>query len=467
MSGAPPTILLAGTHSGAGKTTVTAVVARALRARGLRVQPFKLGPDYIDPGYHREAAGRPSINLDVWMQGEAGMRASFARWSAGADVALVEAMGALYDGEDGSERGSAAHVAKLLGIPVVVVLDVWGMTRTTAAILDGLRAFDPDVELVGCVLNRVGGPRHARMVVDALPERLRALVVGAVPHAAELAVPERHLGLVTVAENATAVRERGAAQARAAELLDVERLLALARPAARPGVPEAIGADRPPVARLAIARDRAFTFTYEENLLLLRAAGFDLVPFSPLADEGLPEGTDAVYLPGGYPESFAAELAANVPLGRELRRRAAAGMPVHAECGGLMYLGRSLTSFDGERRPMAGVLALDVVMDPAHLAIRYVEARTRVASALGPAGTTVRGQEFHQSRLASADLAADLYDLTAGDGSTHVDGYRRANVVASYVHLHLGSNPAVAERLVRGAVDARVTIAGRAGSVPP
>ncbi len=455
MTGAPRALLVAGTHCGAGKTTVTAVVARALRRRSLRVQPFKIGPDYIDPGYHAEAAGRRSINLDVWMQGEEGVRRSFARWSAGADVVLIEAMGALYDGEDGGERGSAAHVAKLLGVPVVVVLDVWGMTRTAAAILDGLRAFDPEVDVAGCVLNRVGGPAHARMVLDALPARLRELVVGPIARTRELAVPERHLGLVTVEENRATAAARAEAQARAAELLDVDRLLALARPAAATPPAPAPVPDRPPVARLALARDRAFAFTYEENLLLLRAAGFELLPFSPLSDPRLPDGTDAVYLPGGYPESFAAELEANAPLAAELRRRAGEGLPIHAECGGLIYLGRSLQGFDGERHAMAGVLPVDVAMDPDHLTIRYVSARTRAASPLGPAGTTIRGQEFHQSRITDGDLPRRLYDLTASDGGRRRDGYRLGGVVAGYVHLHLGSHPAVAEHLVAAALRAR------------
>lgn len=456
-----PGFLVASTHSGGGKTTATTVLCAALRDRGLRVQPFKVGPDFIDPAYHAEATGRRSINLDVWMMGEEGVRRSFARWSGDADVAVVESMGALYDGADGTGHGSPAHVAKLLGLPVVLVLDVSGMTRTTGAILQGLLAFDPEVEVAGVVLSRVGSARHAEMVVGALPDGLRGLVLGAIPRDAGLEIPERHLGLLTAEENAGTRAERAAARARAARGLDVERLVPATgrrrRPAAPPAAPAAPAAPPAPrpVARLAVARDAAFCFAYEENLLLLRDAGFELVPFRPTADPALPPGVDAVHLGGGYPESFTAQLAANRSLAAELRERAAAGMPIYAECGGLVYLARSLTGFDGETHPMAGILPLDVMMDPAYLAIRYVEARTTTRSPLGPAGTVARGQEFHQSRIVRADLEPVLYDVTASDGRADRGGFLHGSVVASYVHLHLASNPALAASLVRSAVQAR------------
>jgi len=452
----PPAILVAATHSGAGKTTAAVIVSRALRRRGLEVQPFKLGPDFIDPAYHAEASGRPSINLDLWMMGEEGVQGSYGRWSRGADVCVIEAMGALYDGADGSGQGSAAHVAKLLGVPVVVVLDVWGMTRTSGAILAGLQAFDPELEIAGCILNRVGSPAHAEMIVEALPERLRPLVVGAIPHRAELEIPERHLGLLTVAENAGTAAAREDAQLRGGELLDVERLLQVAGAArAAADGPRAATPAPAPAARIAVARDRAFSFYYEENLLLLREAGFELVPFQPTLDPRLPVDVDAIYIGGGYPESFAAELAANASLAAELRERAAGGMPLYAECGGLIYLGRSLTGFDGTRHAMSDVLPLDFTMDPEHLAISYVEARTRVASPLGECGVVARGQRFHQSRIVAAEIEPTLYDLTTSDGQRHRDGFLQGGVVASYVHLHFASNPQLVANLLAAALQAR------------
>jgi cobyrinic acid a,c-diamide synthase len=459
-------ILISATHSGAGKTTVTGVVMAGLRRRGLSVQPFKIGPDFIDAAHHAEVCGRPSINLDTWLQGEDGVRRSFERWSADADIAVIEAMGGLFDGVDGSGRGSPAELAKLLDVPVVVVLDVWGMTRTAAPILRGLREFDPEVRIAGCVLNRVGSPGHAAMVVDSLPDDVRGLVVGSVGASEDLAIPERHLGIVTVQELGASAAARAEARDRAGADLDLDRIVEIAAgtdtglrvPRDEPDGPAPTGPpSSPPRAerlRMAIAQDEAFHFYYEENLDLLRRAGFELVPFRPTADPSLPSDVDIVYLGGGYPESFAAELAANESLAAELRERVTSGLPIFAECGGFIYLGRSLTGFDGETHAMAGVLPLDFTMDREHLSIAYVTATTAAASPLGPAGTTVRGQEFHQSRIVSSPTdpaEPDLYELTRSDDRRSRAGLARPNIAASYVHLHLASNPTVAANLARAA----------------
>jgi cobyrinic acid a,c-diamide synthase len=469
-------ILISATHSGAGKTTVTGVLMAALRRRGLSVQPFKIGPDFIDAAHHAEVCDRPSINLDTWLQGEDGVRRSFERWSADADISVIEAMGGLFDGVDGTGRGSPAELAKLLGVPVVVVLDVWGMTRTAAPILRGLRDFDPEVRIAGCVLNRVGSAGHATMVVDSLPDDVRGLVVGSVAASEDLAIPERHLGIVTVQELGASAPQRAEARERAGSDLDLDRIVELAAgteeeltaasdappvPAStRPSAPGRPTSDAPPPPapgerlRMAIAKDEAFHFYYEENLDLLRRAGFDLVPFRPTADRSLPPEVDIVYLGGGYPESFAAELAANDSLAAELRERAAAGLPIYAECGGFIYLGRSLTGFDDETHAMAGVLPLDFTMDREHLSIAYVTATTAAASPLGPAGTIARGQEFHQSRIVTSPTTPaepDLYELTRSDDRRSRAGLARPNIAASYVHLHLASNPTVATNLASAA----------------
>jgi cobyrinic acid a,c-diamide synthase len=464
-------ILISATHSGAGKTTVTGVVMAALRRRGLSVAPFKIGPDFIDAAHHAEVCDRPSINLDTWLQGEDGVRRSFERWSADADIAVIEAMGGLFDGVDGTGRGSPAELAKLLGVPVVVVLDVWGMTRTAAPILRGLRDFEPEVRVAGCVLNRVGSPGHAAMVIDSLPDDVRGLVVGSVAASEHLAIPERHLGIVTVQELGASAVDRAEARERAASDLDLDRIIELAGtteqehttvsddPPAGSSAPARPTTDAPPPPptpaplRMAIAQDEAFHFYYEENLDLLRRAGFELVPFRPTADPSLPPDVDLVYLGGGYPESFAAELGANGSLAAELRERVAAGLPVYAECGGFIYLGRSLTGFDGKTHAMAGVLPLDFTMDREHLSIAYVTATTAADSPLGPAGTKARGQEFHQSRIVASPAQAepDLYELTRSDDRRSRAGLARPNIAASYVHLHLGSNPSVATNLARAA----------------
>ena len=483
-------MVVAASHSGAGKTTVVSILLRALRERGLTVQAFKIGPDFIDTAYHTEATGRPAVNLDLWMMGADGIKQSFDTFSADADISVIEAMGALFDGADGTDVGSAAHLAKLLRVPVVVVLDVWGMTRTTGAVLDGIRGFDPELDIVGCVLNRVGGQKHAKMILGSLRPESRKLVAGTIVHRPELVVPERHLGLVTVEESPVSPAERDEAYRRAAADLDLDRLLseigrpskppiAATPPAATPpavtppvATPPAVTpiavtpiavtpiaatpvAGRSVRARLAVARDAAFCFYYEENLRLLQSAGFELVPFSPIRDRALPQRVDAIYFGGGYPESFAGELAANTSLAAELRSRAAAGTPIYAECGGLMYLGSGLTGYQGNRCAMADVLPIEVVMDPRHLAIRYVEVHTRLPSLLGPAGTRLRGQEFHQSRITSAAVAPDFFTATSSDGASFQAGYASRNVVASYIHVHFGSNPQAAQHFVASALAAR------------
>jgi cobyrinic acid a,c-diamide synthase len=456
-------VLIAATHSGAGKTTAAATLIRALCARGRDVQPFKHGPDFIDGAYHAEAAGRPTVNLDLWMMGEEGVRDAFQRRSGDVDIAVVEAMGALYDGANGNAGGSPAELAKLLDLPVVLVLDVWGMTRTAAAVLEGIRQFDPKVRLAGCILNRVGSDRHRRMIEAALSDDLRQLVLGAIPHDPDMEIPERHLGLLTAEENDRAKGARDAAQQRAGQHLDLDRLTSIAR-AGRvtpTETAELSSATTAPRARLAIARDSAFCFYYEENLRLLVKAGFELVPFRPTRDPRLPADVDAVYIGGGYPESFAARLAANVSLAADLREHAARGAPIYAECGGLVYLSRSLTDFDNVSHEMSGVLPLDVAMDSKYLAISYVEARTRIPSPLGEARTVARGQEFHQSRVIKADLRPNLFDLTTSDGETRRDGYRRDGVLASYIHLHFGSAPGIVDSLLETALAAKARHAPR------
>jgi cobyrinic acid a,c-diamide synthase len=454
-----PALIVSATHSGAGKTTATASIIRGLRHSGLRVQPFKLGPDFIDPAYLTEAAGRPTVNLDLWMMGDDGVRRAFRRWSGDADIAVIEAMGALYDGEDGTESGSAAAVAKLLGLPVLVVLDAYGMTRTAGAILLGLREFDPDVRIAGCVLNRVGSTAHAEMISAALNEEQRKLVVGTIQREDALDIPERHLGLLTATENQGDVKLREQAQLRAGAELDLERIAAIAgasMPRDRPAIAESDGLACPrPRARLALARDAAFCFYYEENLRLLTEAGFELVPFRPTQDSALPKDVDAVYLGGGYPESFGTELAANTSLTADLRQKATQGVPIYAECGGLLYLGRSLTGFDGARHAMSGLLPLETRMDSTYLAISYVEARTRSDSPLGPAGIVARGQEFHQSRIVGCEPMPTLFELTASRGPARRGGFLRGSLAASYVHLDFASCPELTTNLAASAFAAR------------
>jgi len=445
-----PAIIISATHSGAGKTTVTRALLAALKARGLVVQPFKIGPDFIDPMYHSVIVDRPSINLDYWMMGEDGIRDVFMRWTQNADVAVIEAMGALFDGADGTGKGSAAHIAAILDVPVAVVIDVYGMTRTTAAIMDGLDSFDPSVEIAGYILNRCGykgSVAHMNLIKKAIGEERWKRVLSIVSCDPALKVAERHLGLITTYENSTI--DDDSDLNRVAKQIDVDRIYGFSLKAS---VDKKSQSGKLPIslpkARLSVARDGAFCFYYEENLVALKEAGFEIVEFSPIAGDALPPDTDAVYFGGGYPESFARELANNVKLAAQLRHAANLGMPIYGEYGGLIYLGRSLTGFDGVTYPMSGVLPIDFVMDPAYLQIRYIELTTRFDSLLGPAGTVIRGQEFHQSRVVRSEISADFYKAKTSEGREYIDGYQYQSVVASYAHIYLNSCPSVAHSFI-------------------
>jgi len=450
-----PAVIISATHSGAGKTTVTRALLAALNAKGLTVQPFKIGPDFIDPMYHSAIVGRPSVNLDYWMMGEAGIRDVFSRWSQNADVAVIEGMGALFDGANGTGEGSAAHIAAILNIPVIVVIDVYGMTRTTAAIMDGINSFDRNVKIAGFILNRcgyTGSAVHMNLIKDAIGPKRWNRVLSVVNNSPALEVAERHLGLITPYENSASSDNIGLYHV--AKQIDVNRIFGLSLKAKatskfQPAKPSIC----PGSARLAIARDAAFCFYYEENLAALREAGFEIVEFSPIRGDTLPPGTDAVYFGGGYPESFARELEDNVNLAEQLRCAAKLGMPVYGECGGLIYLGRSLTGFDGRTYSMSGILPVDFVIDSAYLQIRYIELTTRSDSLLGPAGTVIRGQEFHQSRVASSEISSDFYTAKTSDGREYIDGYQYQNVVASYSHIYFYSCAGAASSFVNAALN--------------
>jgi len=448
-----PAIIISATHSGAGKTTVTRALLTALKSKGLAVQPFKIGPDFIDPMYHSAIVGRPSVNLDYWMMGKAGIRDVFSRWSQNADVAVIEGMGALFDGANGTSEGSAAHIAAILGIPAVVVIDVFGMTRTTAAIMDGINSFDRNVKIAGFILNRCGymdSAVHMSLIKDAIGPERWSRVLSVVSSSPALEVKERHLGLITTHENSAS--DYNGDLCRVAKQIDADKIFGSSlKPKGNSKQQYFKPLTLPPSARLAVARDAAFCFYYEENLAALKAAGFEIVEFSPIGGDTLPPGTDAVYFGGGYPESFARELADNVNLAAQLRRAAKLGMPIYGECGGLIYLGRSLTGFDGKTYSMSGILPVNFVMDSAYLQIRYIEMTTRRDSLLGPAGTLIRGQEFHQSRIASSDLSPDFYAAKTSEGHEYMDGYQYQNVVASYAHIYFNSCADAASNFVNAA----------------
>jgi cobyrinic acid a,c-diamide synthase len=446
-------LVIAGTSSGVGKTTVTVALARALRARGLSVVAFKCGPDYLDPTYHARATGAACHNLDGWMMGREAVRATFARASAGADIALIEGVMGLFDGASPvEEAGSTAEIAKWLEAPVLAVVDASGIARTIAAIVGGLVAFDPALKIGGVVASRVGSRSHLELLRRASPF---PPIVGGLPVVDSLKFPDRHLGLVAADRVSLPFSIFDAWGGYAAEWFDLDAVLALARTA--PAIdPPASTAPALPRCRIGLARDDAFHFYYDDNLRRLEDAGAELVPFSPLEDETVPD-VDGVYLGGGYPELHAWELSENRMMRSALAVLAARGTPIYAECGGMMYLSEAIVTRDGTRHPMVAALPGEAVMADKLQALGYVEVETQARSLLGGAGARFRGHQFRYSELVGVpDDAERLYKLRRRrDGATTGEGYCRANVVGSYVHAHWASNPEIPRAFVAACVAAR------------
>ena len=442
-------LVVAGTASGVGKTSITLGLLAALRRRGLVVQPFKVGPDFIDPGLHAVASGRASYNLDGWMCGRDAVLDTVARRAADADVAIVEGVMGCFDGVDAtSEAGSTAEIAKWLGAPVVLVVDAGAQARSAAASVLGFERFDPALNVAAVIVNRVGGDAHARTVAEAIRATCRAAPIGAIRRDDAWAMPERYLGLVTAVEGVV----DGARLARMADVVerdvDLDRLLALASSRALTVPPACVSRPR---ATIGVARDRAFQFYYADNLDRLREAGAELIDWSPLADDEPPD-VDGLYFGGGYPELYAQRLADNATLRKSLRRLVLEEhRPVYAECGGLMYFAESLEDADGHVHEMVGVLPARVSMRPPRMSLGYVDVALTAATPLGPAGTVARGQHFHFSTLSSVPASVPrAYVVTTPGGAARAEGYLVERALVSYVHLHFASNPALA----RGFVDA-------------
>ncbi|HXR24972.1 MAG TPA: cobyrinate a,c-diamide synthase [Candidatus Binataceae bacterium] len=444
-----PRIVVAATGSGVGKTTLTVGLIAALRAKGLKVAPFKCGPDYLDPTYHARAAGRPSHNLDGWMMGRTGVLTTFASAARDADVAVIEGMMGLYDGATPTgDEGSTAEVAKWLDAPVFLVVDCAGIARTIGAIALGFARFDPAVRLAGLLCNNVGGRGH----LDLLREASREFpIVGGLPRTSEAGFPERHLGLFS----ATQAAVPSSIFSRWGELVtawcDLDAIVRIARSApALDGPADETPADGPRRSRLGLAYDDAFHFYYEYNLRRLEALGAELIRFSPIHDRQLP-AVDGLYFGGGYPEAAAPELSANDSMVRAVRNFAAAGGPLYAECGGLMYLTEGIRTLDGATHPLVGLIPGTAVMHDRLQAIGYATIETRAPSFLGAAGTTWRGHQFRYSTLdpAPPETIRRLYRVVPRwGGEPFSEGFHRANLVASYVHSHWASNPAVPDNFV-------------------
>lgn len=477
-----PRIVISAPGSGQGKTTVTLAIMSALRRRGLRVAPFKAGPDYIDPQLHRRACGRPSYNLDRYLTGTDGVLRSFARGSRDADIAVIEGAMGLFDGSNPEDdQGSAAEIARILGAPIILVVDASGMASSIGALVRGFSTYQSETRVAAVIANRLGSPRHATWLGPAIrKEGVRDL--GFLCRDQEIQIPERNLGLLPSDEQDVVTPLLDHLALLAESSLDLDGVLELARnnidlsshdersldPVSEPSAPDATASlpsssgrignlardcSRRRV-RIAWASDAVFHFSYQENRDLLEEAGAEIVPFSPLADAQLPDGTDAVWLSGGFPENFAPQLAANHSMIASLRAFAESGGTIYAECGGLMYLAEWFEDRTGLRVPLAGLVPGGTRMTDRLQRFGYAEATLLEDTPLGPKGTILRGHRFHYSTYIPPNPEAEngvyLIRKTV-TGEEHQEGFLSGNILATYFHVHLAHRPETARHFVEGA----------------
>jgi len=448
-----PCLVIAAPQGRSGKTTVAVGLCAALSARGLAVQPFKKGPDYIDPSWLTEAAGRPCRNLDPFLMGRETVLAAFEHGSRNAGLAVVEGAMGLYDGLDLDGSGSTARLARWLDAPVLLVVNAQRLTRSVAALVQGYQHFEPDTRIAGVVLNNVARGRQQALMAQALEHYCGLPVVGVLPRSAALSIPDRHLGLVPRAENEALAPAIAAAREAVLAHFDLDRVLEIANfqlSIATAGLPGAALKINHCQLKIGVVRDRAFTFYYPENLEALERAGAELVFVDSLHDAHLPP-LDALYIGGGFPEVFMEELQANASLRADIRAAIEAGLPVYAECGGLMYLARSIT-WETRRAEMVGVFPCDVCMTGQPQGHGYVEAQVTGPNPFFALGTRLKGHEFHNSRLDTAGLP-NLQNcacrMTRGHGlDGEHDGLVYKNVLAAYTHLHALGTPEWAPALV-------------------
>ena len=442
-------IVIAGTTSGVGKTTVTTGLIGALCKRGLKVQPFKAGPDYIDPSYHTQISGTPSRNLDTWLLSPDTIIELFNRAVQGKDIAVIEGVMGLYDGHSSTgEEGSTAELAKLLQAPVVLVLDSRKGARSMAAMVTGYNTFDKSLNLAGVILNGIGSEEHLKICQEAIEHYTDIKVLGHLPRRDGLSLPERHLGLIPTVEGPASNEFLEALTVQCEASLDIPEILRIAEQTAPLKTQGSVFPAAPvsPVSRIAVAKDKAFSFYYQDSLDILEAWGAEIVPFSPLQDRVLPDNISGLYIGGGFPELYAEELAANDSIKQAMNNAAGQGMPVYAECGGLMYLGENIKDFQGKNHRMSGILPLRSRIDNHRLSLGYRTVQSLNDGPLLNKGEIVRGHEFHWSVL--EDRVDSSYAYRIIDKGNIFEGVQRNNILASYVHLHMGSLPSMATRFI-------------------
>jgi cobyrinic acid a,c-diamide synthase len=467
-----PAILIAGVSSGVGKTSLTLGIVRALARRGLRVQTFKVGPDFLDPSYLALASGRPCYNLDGWMTSREYVRQLFARATADADAAVIEGVMGLFDGASPAGlEGSSAEIALWLDAPVVLVVNAHGMARSLAAVVKGFAVLEPALRLAGVIANQSGSERHRNWLAESLSSAGLPPLMGAVPRGALPTLQGRHLGLVTADSGLLPEQTINQFADACEKYLDLDKFYVAQPPSAvsssfRSASSSVLQQQQQdnsktqpraavPHTRIGIARDAAFHFYYPDNLEMLAGLGAELVEFSPLSARCLPPDLGGLYFGGGYPELHAAALSANQTMLQDVRRHVADGKALYAECGGLMYLGQALTTPDGARVAMAGVLPIETAMLGKLKSLGYVQAEAApgtIWSAAGSAAAVLRGHEFHYSEIASDRAAAEgwqsAYATKRRNEQAGPEGYFKGPVLASYIHIHLASCPEAARHFV-------------------
>ena len=446
-----PRIIISATQSGAGKTTITAGLLSALKKRGLRVQSYKIGPDYIDPGYHEIASGRTAHNLDSWLVGKEKLAEIFCETFADANMAIIEGVMGLFDGgRDGIS--STAEISKILNVPVVLVIDAKSMGASAAAVALGFREFDKSVNIAGVLLNRVGSDSHKKMIADEL-ERLGINFFGAIKRDENFYLPERHLGLVPTAENNSGELIEYLGE-KISEQIDVDELIKLANSALPLETKNFSSATTKEFScKIAVARDEAFNFYYGESLRELEKLGAEIVFFSPLNDKNLPKEIDGLIIGGGFPEMFAERLESNKSIRAEIFKAAETGLPIFAECGGFMYLMKSICDFDGKIFDMCGVIPSRAEMTNKLQIVGYVEGTFAKDCLLGKAGEKIHAHEFHFSKEIDGTNDKKIFNCRRlRTGVNFSEGYCEKNILASYLHIHFAGCPKAAKNFIKACI---------------
>ncbi|MGL1932777.1 MAG: cobyrinate a,c-diamide synthase [Desulfotalea sp.] len=432
-------IIIAGTHSGAGKTTVTLGLMAALMARGLKVQPFKSGPDFIDPTLHKKITYRQSYNLDMWMMSEEFCRESFSLHNQDCDISVIEGVMGMFDGD----KGSSHYLGQQLNIPTILVIDAKSMAQSAAAIVKGFESLSGNM-VRGVIANNIASPRHLQLVKDAIDEHCHAKFLGHLPRSANFSIPSRHLGLHLAEDEPISKSSLKELSTAITEHIDLDKLLEISQNETTNKPPTETKDTLPKKKiRIAVARDRAFCFYYQDNFELLEKAGAELLFFSPINDKLPPENIQGMYIGGGYPELFAKELASNISMKEKINNLIQDGLPCYAECGGFMYLTKSLTDIDNKSHKMVGTYDTNAKMNNKRASLGYREVTLNQDCILGSKTSIVRGHEFHYSNIKDID-SKNIYNVDRG-GS----GYIQKNCLASYIHLHFGSAPQIAENFIK------------------